>query len=104
MQPLNDRQNEIVALARQVGKVTVEDLSARFDVTPQTIRRDLNELCERRILSRTHGGAMISSSVENVSYEARRFIAADGQARHRRGGGRAHPQQILAVHQHRHDH
>jgi len=79
MQPLNDRQNEIVALARLVGKVTVEDLSARFDVTPQTIRRDLNELCERRILSRTHGGAMISSSVENVSYEARRFIAAEAK-------------------------
>jgi DeoR family glycerol-3-phosphate regulon repressor len=79
MQPLNDRQTEIVALARVAGKVTVEDLSARFEVTPQTIRRDLNELCERRILSRTHGGALISSSVENLSYEARRLIAADAK-------------------------
>jgi DeoR family transcriptional regulator, glycerol-3-phosphate regulon repressor len=79
MQPLNDRQNDIIALARTLGRVTVEDLAARFEVTPQTIRRDLNELCDRRVLTRTHGGALISSSVENLSYEARRFIAADAK-------------------------
>jgi len=76
MQPLNDRQNTIVTLARSVGRVTVEELAARFDVTPQTIRRDLNELCDLQVLARTHGGAIIASSVENLSYEARRFIAA----------------------------
>jgi DeoR family transcriptional regulator, glycerol-3-phosphate regulon repressor len=76
MQPLSDRQNTIVGLARSVGRVTVEELAARFDVSPQTIRRDLNELCDLRVLSRTHGGAIIASSVENLSYEARRFIAA----------------------------
>src|SRR6201996_1756794 len=79
MQPLSDRQNDIVALARATGRVTVEDLAVRFDVTPQTIRRDLNDLCDRRVLTRTHGGALISSSVENLSYEARRFIAADAK-------------------------
>jgi DeoR family glycerol-3-phosphate regulon repressor len=79
MQPLNDRQNEIIELARSIGRVTVEELAARFDMTPQTIRRDLNELCDRRIMTRTHGGAMISSSVENLSYEARRFIAAESK-------------------------
>jgi DeoR family transcriptional regulator, glycerol-3-phosphate regulon repressor len=76
MQALNDRQNTIVSLARSVGRVTVEDLAARFEVTPQTIRRDLNELCDLKVLARTHGGAVIASSVENLSYEARRFIAA----------------------------
>jgi DeoR family glycerol-3-phosphate regulon repressor len=79
MQPLTDRQNDIVSLARTTGRVTVEDLAFRFDVTPQTIRRDLNDLCDRRVLTRTHGGALISSSVENLSYEARRLIAADAK-------------------------
>jgi DeoR family glycerol-3-phosphate regulon repressor len=79
MQPLSDRQNDIVSLARASGRVTVEDLAVRYDVTPQTIRRDLNELCDRRVLTRTHGGALISSSVENLSYEARRLIAADAK-------------------------
>jgi len=77
MEQLNGRQHEIVALARSVGRVVVEDLAARFSVTPQTIRKDLNELCERRMLSRVHGGATIASGVENVGYDARRFIAQD---------------------------
>jgi DeoR family transcriptional regulator, glycerol-3-phosphate regulon repressor len=79
VQPLNHRQNDIIALARVLGRVTVEDLASRFDVTPQTIRRDLNELCDRRVLTRTHGGALIASSIENLSYEARRFIAAEAK-------------------------
>ena len=73
MQPLSDRQNTIVGLARSVGRVMVEELAARFDVTPQTIRRDLNELCDLRVLSRTHGGAVIASSVENLSYRGSAF-------------------------------
>jgi DeoR family transcriptional regulator, glycerol-3-phosphate regulon repressor len=77
--PLSDRQNEIFALARTLGRVGVEDLASRFEVTPQTIRRDLNELCDRNILRRTHGGAVVSSSVENLSYEARRQIAAEAK-------------------------
>jgi DeoR family transcriptional regulator, glycerol-3-phosphate regulon repressor len=73
---LSFRQKEIVSLARLQGRVGVDDLALRFDVTPQTIRKDLNELCDMRLLSRIHGGAMISSGVENLGYEARRQIAA----------------------------
>ncbi len=71
------RQAEIVALARETGRVLVEDLAARFAMTPQTIRRDLNELCEARVLTRVHGGAIIASSVENLAYEARKLVALD---------------------------
>lgn len=77
MERLNPRQQEIVALARATGRVGVEELAMRFAVTPQTIRKDLNELCDRRVLSRVHGGATVSSGVENVGYEARRFIAQE---------------------------
>jgi DeoR family glycerol-3-phosphate regulon repressor len=70
------RQQEILTLARSQGKVGVDDLAARFEVTPQTIRKDLNELCERRLMARVHGGAVVASGMENVAYEARRFIAA----------------------------
>lgn len=74
------RQNTILELAREIGRVTVDDLAQRFQVTPQTIRKDLNELCERRLLSRVHGGAVLSSGVENVGYEARRLIASAEKA------------------------
>ena len=69
------RQAEILALAREAGRVSVEDLAARFAVTPQTIRRDLNEMCEHRALTRVHGGAMVASGVENLAYEARKLVA-----------------------------
>lgn len=73
--PISRRQADIVALAKEAGRVSVEDLAARFAVTPQTIRRDLNELCEGRTLLRVHGGAMIASGVENLAYEARKLVA-----------------------------
>jgi DeoR family transcriptional regulator, glycerol-3-phosphate regulon repressor len=76
MLALSPRQQQILAIARKSGSVGVDDLSSHFDVTPQTIRKDLNELCDARHLTRTHGGAMLSSGVENVAYEARRQIAA----------------------------
>ncbi|MBH0239286.1 DeoR/GlpR family DNA-binding transcription regulator [Methylobrevis albus] len=74
------RHNQILEIARLAGKVTVEDLAARFEVTPQTIRKDLNELCESHLLERVHGGAILASGVENVAYEARRIIAAKQKA------------------------
>src|SRR5262249_52138201 len=64
-----------LAAARVQGRVNVDELPPRFDVTPQTIRKDLNELCELRLLSRVHGGAIVLSGGENIAYEARRFIA-----------------------------
>ncbi len=81
----------------------VDDLAVRFDVTPQTIRKDLNELCDERLLARTHGGAMLSSGVENVAYEARRQLAARGEGGDRPARRATHSQQLFAVHQHRHD-
>ncbi|MBT2188791.1 DeoR/GlpR family DNA-binding transcription regulator [Sphingobium nicotianae] len=69
------RQRQIVEIARNVGKVTVDDLATRLSVTPQTIRKDLNELCARNLLSRVHGGALLGSGVENLEYEARRQLA-----------------------------
>src|ERR1700748_3377973 len=65
MNDLSARQNEIVTLARTSGRVAVDDLARRYDVSPQTIRKDLNELCDRHLLSRVHGGAIIASGVEN---------------------------------------
>lgn len=74
---LSQRQNEILNIARATGRVVVDDLVRRFEVSAQTIRKDLNDLCDQRLLARIHGGAIIASGVENLAYEARRFVAAD---------------------------
>ncbi len=73
---LTGRQAEIVELAKANGRVLVEELALRFSVTPQTIRKDLNDLCDARVLSRIHGGATLPSGTVNMKYEARRQIAA----------------------------
>jgi DeoR family glycerol-3-phosphate regulon repressor len=72
---LSSRQNKVLALAGRDGRVDVEELSTIFDVSPQTIRKDLNILCDRQLLQRVHGGAIVGSGIENVSYEARRLLA-----------------------------
>lgn len=77
MADITSRQSDIIDLARTSGRVTVEDLARRFEVSAQTIRKDLNELCDRRLLTRVHGGAIIASGVENLAYDARRFVAAE---------------------------
>src|SRR6267154_2058921 len=77
MAGLSHRQTEILNIARAFGRVMVEDLARRFEVSAQTIRKDLNDLCDQRSLTRIHGGAIIASGVENLAYEARRFVAAE---------------------------
>jgi DeoR family transcriptional regulator, glycerol-3-phosphate regulon repressor len=67
---LNPRQQEILQRVRQTGFVSIDDLVAHFQVTPQTIRRDINTLCDLGLLRRFHGGAGVPSSVENIAYPA----------------------------------
>jgi DeoR/GlpR family transcriptional regulator of sugar metabolism len=52
------RQEEIVRLATTTGLTSVDELSARFSVSPSTIRRDLAKLQSQGRLARIFGGAM----------------------------------------------
>lgn len=75
MLDLTERQIRILAQLKETGRVLVDDLAARFDVTTQTVRRDLNGLCERGLAARIHGGARVTTSIANVDYEDRRRLA-----------------------------
>ncbi|MEO1439936.1 MAG: substrate-binding domain-containing protein, partial [Chloroflexota bacterium] len=59
-----ERERNILNLVQELGTVTVRDLSARFNVTEVTIRRDLQKLESESLLLRTHGGAMSLESGE----------------------------------------
>lgn len=52
------RKREICSLLRSNGQVSVEELCARFLMSPATIRNDLSELERSGLLQRTHGGAI----------------------------------------------
>jgi len=77
---LNFRQTEILDLARSEGRVIVEELAQRFDVTLQTIRRDLTELADAGHLDRVHGGAMLRTGVTNLGYAQRRRMNEGAKA------------------------
>ncbi|MDR3516308.1 MAG: DeoR family transcriptional regulator [Azospirillaceae bacterium] len=77
---LNPRQALIVERAQADGFVSIEALTEALDVTPQTIRRDINVLCEQGILRRYHGGASLVTNTRNVDYEARRQMMAAEKA------------------------
>jgi DeoR family glycerol-3-phosphate regulon repressor len=69
---LAPRQHDILALARERGYVSIDELAQAFAVTPQTIRRDINQLAEQGLLRRTHGGAASeASSTQNTAYTMR---------------------------------
>ena len=72
-----ERQEAIVERAKLKGRVMVEELVEHFAVTPQTIRKDLTDICAAGKLKRIHGGAVFPSGLENMQYEARRQIAAE---------------------------
>ncbi|MBQ0987013.1 DeoR/GlpR transcriptional regulator [Streptomyces sp. F63] len=52
-----ERQREIVALARDTGAVDVTGLAEKLAVAKETIRRDLRVLEDHGLVRRTHGGA-----------------------------------------------
>ncbi len=75
------RQDHINDLVRRHGFVSIDALAQQLAVTPQTIRRDINELCEDAQLQRYHGGAGLPSSVENLAYSTRQVLCLEEKVR-----------------------
>lgn len=57
-----ERQYSILEWVREQEHVEVEDIARRFGVTTQTIRRDINRLCEQGLLRRRYGGVSLPTS------------------------------------------
>ncbi len=57
-----ERRNEILSKLSTEGKVLVADLAKEFDVTEETIRRDLEKLDNDGLARKTYGGAVKNES------------------------------------------
>lgn len=57
-----ERRNEILAQLKDEGKVIVADLSRRYGVTEETIRRDLEKIEADGFAERTYGGAVLKEN------------------------------------------
>lgn len=56
------RREDLLEIVHQSGQATVVELAERFDVSADTVRRDIDYLVEQGLLARTHGGAVPPSS------------------------------------------
>lgn len=78
---LSLRQQEILGMARQKGYLSTEELARTLQVTTQTIRRDINLLCESGVMRRYHGGVGLALSTENVDYLSRQVLNQEAKTR-----------------------
>lgn len=62
----NKRQNSILQKLNLDGKVATQQLAEELLVSEDTIRRDLNEMEQKNLLTKIHGGAV--SSIQKLYY------------------------------------
>jgi len=65
------RQSRILDVVARDGEATVEALAASFDVSAETIRRDLATLAETGVLQKVHGGARRTRLYAEGSFQER---------------------------------
>lgn len=79
---MNKRDNQILELLSEHGKLEVAALAQKLDVSPVTMRKDLDELEKRGVLRREHGWAIFGGNddVNNrlaYHYEEKQRIARE---------------------------
>ena len=57
-----ERKNEILSILQKEQRVLVAELSTRYQVTEETIRRDLEKLEKEGFVKKTYGGAVLNKN------------------------------------------
>ena len=70
----DQRHESILKLLKERDSISIEVLVSHYEVTPQTIRRDLAYLANLNKLRRHHGGASAISSIQNTAYQTRKIM------------------------------
>ncbi|MGI6536904.1 MAG: DeoR/GlpR family DNA-binding transcription regulator [Caldicoprobacterales bacterium] len=75
-----ERRNNLLSILHDKKSITVQEAAAMFNVTEETIRRDLRAMEEQNLLIRTHGGAVLADDINmEVSLEVREGINIRGK-------------------------
>ncbi len=74
-----ERRQHLLNELRLNGKLVTAELAARYDVSEDTIRRDLRDLANAGLLKRVHGGAL-PVSPSNAPYEEREKQSMENKA------------------------
>ena len=78
---IGERQSKIVKRIETWGFATIEALAEEFDVSAQTIRRDIIRLEKHRMLQRFHGGAGMPRDSVRLGYSEKKATAVEGKQR-----------------------
>ncbi|MCG6890401.1 MAG: DeoR/GlpR family DNA-binding transcription regulator [Gammaproteobacteria bacterium] len=82
---LQKRQNEILASVKLHGACSIIDLARQFEVSDETIRRNIKPLVRRGLIEKVHGGIVLCQKQEpeppfekrmNERVEAKQLISA----------------------------
>ncbi|MGF1700926.1 DeoR/GlpR family DNA-binding transcription regulator [Photobacterium makurazakiensis] len=75
MMVLSSRQKDILTYLNEInGVLSSSMLSNKFDVSVQTIRKDMNELSDKGMVKRVHGGITLPSANDNLSFTNREML------------------------------
>ncbi|MCQ2436516.1 MAG: DeoR/GlpR family DNA-binding transcription regulator [Clostridia bacterium] len=73
-----ERRKVILSKLASEGKIIVSDLSREFDVTEETIRRDIDKLAREGLATKTYGGAIsVTSPSIDIPYNIRKRANVD---------------------------
>ena len=81
---VDTRRGHLVQMVRQHGFISIEAMAEHFDVSTQTIRRDVEQLSLENKVARYHGGAGLAHGSDSLAYanrksrnlEQKRIVAA----------------------------
>jgi DeoR/GlpR family transcriptional regulator of sugar metabolism len=81
----DERKSLILQILSRNGNIRITDLSQEFNVSAETIRRDLNELSDEKKLIKVHGGAIaLKHPIREDNYVTR--VKQNCEAKKRIGG------------------
>ena len=75
------RREAILELARQGSELRVEEIARQFNVSRETVRRDLGRLQSQGLLRRVHGGAMPAQTGWEAAFRQRMVDNASAKRR-----------------------
>ena len=81
MNKADSRKKSLLEYLNKRGYATIEELAQHFSVTPQTMRRDINQLAEEGSVQRFHGGVGMPLGTENIIYHQRKLLFTEEKRR-----------------------
>lgn len=78
-----ERQLAIAQLVGEHGRMSVADIAERFDVTTETVRRDLSALERLALVRRVHGGAVPAQAIAGLEPAVGERDRANADQKHR---------------------